>query len=97
MPRHPGDRRQLEMPRVASNQMLPNFVRTRSLNGSSHEIGVAGQRRRKGSPQRIGEPDLGIHPPASSPLLIPTVIRTAAVMSRSTDSETGIMNPIIFE
>ena len=32
-------------------------------------------RRRKDSPQCICEPDLGIHPPASSALLIPAVLR----------------------
>ena len=67
MPRHPGDRRQLEMPRVASNQMLPNFVRTRSLNGSSHEIGdgwpasserFAATHRRT----RFGHPSSGVFP-----------------------------------
>ena len=36
---------------------------------------VAGHHRRKDSPQCICEPDLGIHLPASSALLIPAVLR----------------------
>ena len=34
--------------------------------------------------QCIGEPDLGIHPPASSALLIPTVVRIKKVIMSST-------------
>ena len=37
--------------------------------------GIAGHHRREDSPQCICEPDLGIHPPASSALLIPAVLR----------------------
>ena len=43
---------------IASNQMLSNFGLTKSLGGSSHEIGVTRQRRRKDPPQRIGGADL---------------------------------------
>ena len=55
------DRRQLVLPRVASNQMLPNFGRARSPGGSNHETRdtldtVVGKTRRN------AEPDLGIHP-----------------------------------
>ena len=44
--------------RIASNQMLLNFGRTRSPGRSGHEFEVAGQPRRQNPPQRIGEPDL---------------------------------------
>ena len=49
--------------RIASNQMLLNFGRTRSPGKSSHKIAIAGHRRRNGSLQRIGEPRFG-HPPS---------------------------------
>ena len=40
---------------------------------------LAGHRRRKDSPQRIGEPDSGILPSESSALLIPTMIRPSVI------------------
>ena len=48
--------------RIGSNQMLLNFGRTRSLAYPSTKSEIAGHRRREESLQRIGEPDLGIHP-----------------------------------
>ena len=63
MPRHPGDRRQLEMPPCC---LIEKYYR-RSLSSSlladpAPRFEIAGHRRRKDSPQRIGEPDLGILP-----------------------------------
>ena len=49
--------------------MLSTFAHIKPRDGSSHEIQVAGHPRQKESPQRIGEPDLSIHPPASSALI----------------------------
>ena len=49
--------------------MLPNFGLTKSPGGSSHEIGETGQRRWEDPPQRIGGPDLGIHPSGPSGVL----------------------------
>ena len=65
--------------------MVPDFVRL----GFTAEIPLpnqgfparflAGHRRRKDSPQRIGEPDSGILPSESSALLIPTMIRPSVI------------------
>ena len=70
----------MRVTRIASNQMLLNSGCTRSPSGSSHEIGdrlaiVVGRSRRNASANPIGGSIL----PASSALLIPTVIRTVAV------------------
>ena len=46
--------------RIASNQMLLNFGRTRPPGGSSHEIREAVQPRRQDPPQRIGGSDLRV-------------------------------------
>ena len=61
--------------RVASNQMLPNFVRTRSLNGSSYEIGDIWPAS-PGNPTAVPwRPDLRIRDTDDSALLIPSVVR----------------------
>ena len=69
------NRRQLVLPRVASNQMLPSFVRTRSLIGSSHEMG-------DGWPASSGNPtaihwrlDLRTRHTDDPVLLIPVMVR----------------------
>ena len=72
--------RQLFLPRIASNQMLLNFGRTRSLGRSSHEIGdrlaiVVGRSRRNSSTNPIW----GIYPSGSSALLMPSVIRARII------------------
>ena len=46
--------------RIASNQMLLNFGRTRSLGGSKHEIGDSRTPSSKSSLQRIGGVDLSV-------------------------------------
>ena len=66
--------------RIASNPMLPNFGRTRSPGGSSHETRdtldtVVGKTRHNASENPIGASVL----PASSALLVPSVVRPSAV------------------
>ena len=51
----------------------------RFLADPTTKLKISSQRRWEDPPQRIREPDLGIHPPASSDLLIPAVIRTVVV------------------
>ena len=46
--------------RIASNQMLLNFGRTRSLGGSKHEIGDSRTPSSESSLQRIGGVDLSV-------------------------------------
>ena len=64
---------------IASNQMLSNFGLTKSLGGSSHEIGVTRQRRRKDPTQRIGGADLYVRRAGVRPLLIPVVVRPRVI------------------
>ena len=66
--------------RIASNQMLLNFGRTRSFGGSSHETRdtldtVVGKTRYNASENPIGASVL----PASSALLVPSVVHPIAV------------------
>ena len=56
MQRHPGERRQLEIP---PHCLTSNATELRSHKvscGSSHEMGVTGHRRRKDSPQPLANP-----------------------------------------
>ena len=81
MKRHPGERRQLEIP---PHCLTSNATELRSHKvscGSSHEMGVTGRRRRKDSPQPLGEPYLRTHHTGVCGLSIPNLIRPIAELS----------------
>ena len=66
--------------RIASNQMLLNFGRTRSLLADpamNREIG--GHRRQENPPQRIGRSDLRVRRACVRPLLIPHLVRQRVI------------------
>ena len=79
MPRHPGERRQLEIP---PHCLTSNTTELRSHKvscGSSHEMGVAARRRRKDSPQPLGKPDLRTHRTGVCGLSMPVLVHSTAV------------------
>ena len=79
MPRHPGERRQLEIPPHCLTS-YPTELRSHKVScGSGHKMGVAGRRRRKDSPQPLCKPDLRTHHTGVCGLSIPVLIRTVAV------------------
>ena len=62
-------------PRYLTQKCQQNLVAQSLPADPAPKWEIAGHHRRKDSPQCICEPDLGIHPPASSDLLIPAVLR----------------------
>ena len=62
-------------PRCLTQKCQQNLVAQSLPADPAPKWEIAGHHRRKDSPQCICEPDLGIHPPASSALLIPAVLR----------------------
>ena len=65
--------------RIASNQMLLNSVRTSLLTDPATKFALAGQHRRKDSPQRIDEPFWCTLHTDACVLLIPHLVRIRVI------------------